>query len=55
MKGGFIKDAIILFIITLVAGACLGGVYSLTKGPIDAANLAAKAGYRVYRFRRYRS
>jgi electron transport complex protein RnfG len=43
MKGGFIKDAIILFIITLVAGACLGGVYSLTKGPIDAANLAAKA------------
>ncbi|MCD8221849.1 MAG: RnfABCDGE type electron transport complex subunit G [Clostridiales bacterium] len=41
-KGGFIKDAMILFAITLVAGACLGGVYSVTKDPIDAANLAAK-------------
>lgn len=43
MKGGFVKDAIILFLITLVAGACLGGVYSVTKEPIEAANLAKKA------------
>lgn len=36
------KDALILFAITLVAGACLGGVYEATKEPIAAANLAAK-------------
>lgn len=42
-KGGFMKDAMVLFAITLVAGACLGGVYELTKAPIEAANLAAKA------------
>ena len=33
-KGGFMKDALILFAITLVAGACLGGVYEITKDPI---------------------
>lgn len=42
-KGGFMKDALILCAITLVAGACLGGVYEITKAPIEAANLAAKA------------
>ena len=36
------KDALILFAITLVAGACLGGAYEITKGPIEAAELAAK-------------
>ena len=41
-KGGFMKDALILFAITLVAGACLGGVYEATQAPIAAANLAAK-------------
>lgn len=41
-KGGFMKDACILFAITLVAGACLGGVYEMTKAPIAAANQAAK-------------
>lgn len=41
-KGGFMKDALILFAITLVAGACLGGVFEVTKAPIAAANLAAK-------------
>ena len=41
-KGGFMKDALILFAITLIAGACLGGVYEITKGPIEAAALAAK-------------
>jgi len=47
-KGGFMKDACILFAITLVAGACLGGVYEMTKGPIAAANQAAKeAAYRT--------
>lgn len=47
-KGGFMKDAVILCAITLVAGACLGGVYEMTKAPIDAANLAAKeAAYRT--------
>ncbi len=47
-KGGFMKDALILFTITLVAGGCLGGVYELTKAPIEAANLAAKeAAYRT--------
>lgn len=47
-KGGFMKDALILFAITLVAGACLGGVYEATKAPIAAANLAAKeAAYRT--------
>ncbi|MCI8948943.1 MAG: RnfABCDGE type electron transport complex subunit G [Lachnospiraceae bacterium] len=42
-KGGFMKDAMILCAITLVAGACLGGVYGVTKEPIEQANLAAKA------------
>ena len=41
-KGGFMKDALILFAITLVAGACLGGVYEITKDQIAAANQAAK-------------
>ena len=35
-KGGFMKDAVILCAITLVAGACLGGVYEMTKDPIAA-------------------
>lgn len=47
-KGGFMKDALILCVITLVAGACLGGVYEITKGPIAAAEIAAaEAAYRV--------
>ena len=29
-KGGFMKDAFVLFGITLVAGALLGGVYELS-------------------------
>ena len=29
-----IKDACILFAITLVAGIVLGAVYNITKGPI---------------------
>ncbi|MCI8958924.1 MAG: RnfABCDGE type electron transport complex subunit G [Lachnospiraceae bacterium] len=47
-KGGFMKDALVLCAITLVAGACLGGVYEITKAPIAAAELEAKSvAYRV--------
>jgi len=41
-KGGFMRDALILFVITLIAGACLGGVYEVTKEPIASAKQAAK-------------
>lgn len=41
-KGGFMKDALILFMITLIAGACLGGVYEITKEPIALAKQAEK-------------
>ena len=34
---GMIKNALILFIITLVAGALLGLVYQVTKDPIAYA------------------
>ena len=46
-KSGFMKDALILFAITLVSGTCLGFVYDLTKGPIEQATIAANnATYR---------
>ena len=37
----FMKDALILFVITLVSGICLGFVYDITKGPIEQATFAA--------------
>lgn len=40
-KGGYLKDAVILFVITLVSGFLLGGVYQITKAPIEKATLAA--------------
>lgn len=40
-KGGFMKDAMILFVITLISGLCLGGVYEITKEPIQRANMAS--------------
>lgn len=40
-QGGFIKDAIILCVITLVSGICLGGVYAITKEPIQKAQMAS--------------
>lgn len=40
-KGGFMRDALILFVITLIAGACLGGVYGITKEPIASAKQTA--------------
>ena len=40
-QSGFMKDALILFAITLVSGLCLGVVYDVTKAPIEAATIAA--------------
>lgn len=39
----FIKDAIVLFIITLISGISLGFVYEITKEPIAQAKIAAKS------------
>ena len=36
-KSGFMKDALVLFAITLVSGLCF--VYDLTKGPIEQATI----------------
>ena len=41
-KNNFVKDALVLCIITLVAGALLGLAYEVTKGPIKKAEDAAK-------------
>lgn len=40
-KFGFMKDALILFAITLIAGVALGAVYEVTKEPIVQATIAA--------------
>ena len=40
-KSSMMKDAVILCIITLVLGAVLAGVYTLTKKPIDDAQARA--------------
>lgn len=40
-KSGFMKDALILFAITLISGIALGGVYEVTKEPIKQATIAA--------------
>ena len=40
-KSGFMKDAFILFAITLISGIALGGVYEVTKGPIEKATIEA--------------
>lgn len=40
-KSGFMKDAFILFAITLISGLALGGVYDVTKEPIEQATIAA--------------
>ncbi len=44
-KKGFAipKQAVILCVITLIAGVCLSGVYEMTKDTIEAQNLAASA------------
>lgn len=38
----FIKDALILFAITIIAGLLLGFIYQLTKSPIENATIKAK-------------
>ena len=43
MKNKFIKDALALTLITLVAGVALGGVYEITKDPIAKQEAQAKA------------
>lgn len=44
-KGGYMRDAVVLCLITLISGFLLGGAYEVTKEPIEqateAANLAA--------------
>ena len=40
--GKIIKDALVLAIITIVAGALLGGVYKITEGPIAEQNEKTK-------------
>lgn len=40
-KSGFMKDAWILFAITLFAGIVLGAVYQVTKSPIEKATIEA--------------
>ncbi len=43
-----LKEAAILFIITIIAGLALGYVYQLTKGPIDKQNeIKLKEAYRA--------
>lgn len=37
-----LKEGLILFAITVIAGAALGGVYSITKNPIAAAQVKAE-------------
>ena len=41
-KSSFMKDALILFVITLISGSALGAVYGITKGPIEKVENAAK-------------
>lgn len=41
-KNPIVKDAMILTVITLVAGVCLGFVYEVTKAPIAQAQEAAR-------------
>lgn len=45
-KSTLIKDAITLFVITLIAGLALGFIYELTKGPI--ADAEAKTKQKAY-------
>lgn len=42
-KSSYIKDALVLFIITLISGVSLGFIYQITKAPIEKAMMAAKS------------
>ncbi len=37
-KSTLVRDTICLFLITMIAGICLGGIYTVTKKPIAAQN-----------------
>lgn len=39
---GYLKDAAVLFVITLISGLLLGGAYGITKEPIEKANQTAR-------------
>ena len=41
-KSTLLKDAIILFVITIIAAFALGAVYEITKDPIAEAEAKAK-------------
>lgn len=41
-KNTLVHDTICLFLITLIAGVLLGGIYKITKSPIDEQNEKAK-------------
>ena len=40
-KDSFMKDALVLALITLISGCCLGGAYGLTKQKIYEINMAS--------------
>lgn len=47
-KSTIVKDAIVLFLITLIGGLCLGYVYEITKEPIaEAARTAKQDSYKA--------
>ena len=41
-KGSYIKDALVLFVITLISGVSLGFFYQLTKAPIEKVKMEEK-------------
>ena len=43
-----VKDTLVLFAITLIAGLLLGGVYSITKTPIEAQTKAKTENCLLY-------
>ena len=42
-KGSYIKDALVLFVITLISGVSLGFFYQLTKAPIEKVKMEEKS------------
>ena len=47
-KSTLLKDAIILFVITIIAAFALGAVYEITKDPIAEAEAKAKASETMF-------
>ena len=49
-----IKDTLVLFAITLIAGLLLGGVYKITKSPIEAqAKAKTEKAYKAVFYKYY--